>query len=257
MKTVDKAMQLLRQFSLEQLEIGLNDLARATGQDKAVTRRLLVSLSRHGFIEQNPETRKYRLGHGFLSLARLREATVPMVRATQVVTQWLSAHANETVHVGIPGEAGMATASFTLPPRGNVINLRPADTYPFHSSASGLAFLTWCSDKTRQRILGLKRERLTAHTVTEEAELREIIAQTRSRGYSCTRNTVEAGVASVAMPFFTDGRDPAGTVAIAVPDLNLDDARQQELAALLKTAIDKLETALTGAPSGRVGVVFG
>ncbi|MDC0659031.1 IclR family transcriptional regulator [Leisingera sp. SS27] len=251
MKTVDKAMFLLRQFSLENLEIGLNDLARATDQDKAVTRRLLLSLIKHGFIEQNPETRKYRLGHAFLSLARLREATVPMVKATQVVTQWLSAQANETVHVGIPGAVGLGTASFTLPARGNVINLQPAETYPYHSSSSGLAFLAFCSEDTRERLLKLKREKLTRFTVTDEAELREILRETRSRGFSCARNTVEIGVASVAMPFFTDGKDPAGTIAIAVPDLNLDAARQAELAALLGAAIRQLETALTGAPSSR------
>ena len=89
MKTVDKAMTLLRQFSLDRLEIGLNDLSRMTGEDKAVTRRLLLSLAKHGFVEQDPDTRKYFLGPGFLALARLREATVPMVRAAQVVSEWL------------------------------------------------------------------------------------------------------------------------------------------------------------------------
>lgn len=246
MKTVDKAMLLLRQFSLERLEMGLTELARATGEDKAVTRRLLVSLGKHGFIEQNPETRKYRLGHGFLSLARLREATVPMVKATQVVSQWLSAQVNETVHVGIPGATGMATASFTLPPRGNVINLRPAESYPFHSSASGLAFLSFCSDETRARVLKLERTKLTPHTVTDRATLLELVALTRARGYATARNSVEMGVASVAMPFFTGGKDPAGTIAITVPDLNMDDARRDDLAATLATAVEKLEIALTG-----------
>ncbi len=248
MKTVDKAMLLLRQFSLESLEIGLNDLARATGQDKAVTRRLLVSLISHGFIEQNPENRKYRLGHGFLSLARLREATVPMVKATQIVSQWLSAQANETVHVGIPGDKGMATAAFTLPPRGNVINLRPADSYPFHSSSSGLAYLSFCSDQTREQLLALKREKLTPYTVTDLETLRKLISETRARGFACSRNAVDIGVASVARPFFTDGKDPAGTVAIAVPEASLDEARTEELAVLLQTAVEKLEIALTGAP---------
>lgn len=252
MKTVDKAMSLLRQFSLENLEIGLNEFARATGEDKAVIRRLLISLTKHGFIEQNPDNRKYRLGHGFLSLARLREATVPMFKATQVVSQWLSTQANETVHVGVPGATGMATASFTLPPRGNVINLRPADSYPYHSSASGLAFLSFCSDETRERLLTQKREKLTRFTVTADDELVDLIAQTRVRGFAATRNTVELGVASVAMPFFTDNVDPTGTIAIAVPDLNMDDARREELAKLLKTAVEKLETALTGSSSHNV-----
>lgn len=249
MKTVDKAMVLLRQFSLEKLEIGLNELARATGEDKAVTRRLLLSLTKHGFVEQNPDNRKYRLGHGFLSLARLREATVPMIKATQIVSQWLSAHANETVHVGIPGDAGMSTASYTLPSRGNVINLRPAESYPFHSSSSGLAFMSFCSTETLERLLELEREKLTRFTVTDPDKLMKLIRETRERGYAFSRNTVEEGVASVAMPFFTDSKDPAGTIAIAVPDLNMDNARREELTELLRTAVEKLETALTGASS--------
>lgn len=247
MKTVDKAMVLLRQFSLENLEIGLNDLARNTAEDKATVRRLLVSLCKHGFVEQNPETRKYRLGHGFLSLARLREATVPMVNATQVATRWLCAKSNETAHVGIPGAAGMSTASFTLPSRGNVINLRPADSYPYHASASGLAFLSYCTPQTRQRLLELKREKMTRLTITETDVLEEFLSQTRKLGYSFSRNTVEVGVCSIAMPFFTDGADPAGTMAIAVPDLNMNDEREKQLASWLTTAVEQLETALTGA----------
>jgi DNA-binding IclR family transcriptional regulator len=248
MKTVDKAMNILRQFSLEKLEIGLNDLAKMTGQDKAVTRRILLSLSAHGFVEQNPENKKYFLGHGFLSLARLREATVPMGKAAQNVAEWLSERTNETVHVSIPGRTGMATIAYRLPARGNIINLRPADVYPFHASASGLAYLSSCTEETRKLLFGQKREKLTRFTLVEDDELESKIANTQSRGYACTRNTVEIGVSSVAMPFFSDGNDPAGTIAIAVPDLNLTPEHERFLAEALRAGINKLEHALVGEP---------
>ncbi|MBU2983149.1 IclR family transcriptional regulator [Lentibacter algarum] len=251
MKTVDKAMLLLRQFSLESLEIGLNELARLTGQDKAVTRRLLVSLVKHGFIEQNPETRKYSLGHGFLSLARLREATVPMVKATQIVVQWLCTKSNETAHVGIPGAERMTTAAYALPSRGNVINLRPAETYPYHASSSGLAFLSFCSESTRMRLLELEREKLTRFTLTDDDALAAFFEETRQRGYSFSRNTVEDGVCSVAMPFFTDGNDPAGTISIAVPDLKMNPDREAELTRWLGAAVEQLEISLTGVSMSR------
>jgi len=61
-KTVDKAMHLLNRFSIEQTEIGLSELARLADLDKAATRRLLVALAKHGYIEQSADTRKYRLG---------------------------------------------------------------------------------------------------------------------------------------------------------------------------------------------------
>lgn len=246
MSTVDKAMTLLRQFSLEQLEIGLNELARMMGEDKAVVRRILVSLMKNGFIEQNPENRRYFLGTGFLALARLREATVPMVRATQIVSGWLSEKTNETVHVSIAGQTGMSTVAYNLPPRGNVINLRPADRYPFHSSSSGLAYLSFCTTATRERLLELPREKLTRFTVVDVDELRALCAATRVAGHACTRNTVEVGVASVAMPFFLGSEDPSGTIAIAVPDLNLTPEHESFLVDSLRVGVGRLEVALTG-----------
>ncbi|WP_375175056.1 IclR family transcriptional regulator [Pseudooceanicola sp.] len=248
MTTVDKAMKLLRQFSLERLEIGLNELSRQTGEDKAVVRRILVSLMKSGFVEQNPENQRYFLGSGFLALARLREATVPMVRATQIVSAWLCSKTNETVHVSIAGQTGMSTVAYNLPPRGNVINLRPADRYPFNSSSSGLAYLSFCTPVTRERLLELPRERLTRFTVTDPDELRALCATTRANGYACTRNTVEEGVASVAMPFFLGSADPSGTVAIAVPDLNLTPEHESFLVASLRAGVGRLETALLGEP---------
>lgn len=246
MSTIDKAMNLLRQFSLERLEIGLNDLARLTGEDKAVVRRILVSLMKSGFVEQNPDNQRYFLGSGFLALARLREATVPMVRATQIVSSWLCHRTNETVHVSIAGQTGMSTVAYNLPQRGNVINLRPADRYPFHSSSSGLAYLAYCSPETQERLFELPREKLTQFTVTAPDDLRALCEATRARGYACTRNTVEVGVASVAMPFFLGTAEPTGTIAIAVPELNLTPDHERFLVECLRVGVDKLRLALVG-----------
>lgn len=115
MKTVDKALSVLDQFSLEKTEIGLSELSRMAGLDKAATRRLLLALAKHGFIEQVAETRKYRLGHGFLRLARIREATVPLARAAQEVADWLVEQTGETAHVSIPGKTGMTTVAHRMP----------------------------------------------------------------------------------------------------------------------------------------------
>jgi len=250
LKTVDKTMALLKQFSLEQLEIGLNDLARLTGEDKAVTRRILVSLQKHGYIEQNPENKKYHLGHSFLSLARLREATVPMLKASQIVARWLCAKSDETVHVGMPSSNGMSTVCFELPTRGNIINLRPAERYPYHASASDLAYLTFCSRATREKLLELDRQKLTRFTLVRLDDLERFFEETRSRGYAFSRNTVEVGVCSLALPFFADGNDPAGTVAIAVPDSNMNPERERQLTGWLEDAVSNLEIALTGSAHG-------
>ncbi|MEM1073391.1 MAG: IclR family transcriptional regulator [Pseudomonadota bacterium] len=246
MKTVDKALHVLDQFSLTTTEIGLSELARMAELDKAATRRILVAFAKHGFIEQSEETRKYRLGYGFLRLARIREQTVPVARAAQESTDWLVELTNETVHVSVPGFQGMTTIAHKLPNRGRVINIVPAQVLYYHATASGLAFLAFCSEDKREEILALKREKIADETLTSKADILKTIKQFQQDGFSHTRNSFENDVASLAMPFFREIGDPTGSIAIALPKAEMTPERQKELLPLLKEAVGRIERALTG-----------
>lgn len=246
MKTVDKAFTVLDQFSMEQTEIGLSELSRMADLDKAATRRLLVALSKHGFIEQVADTRKYRLGHGFLRLARIREATVPIVRAAQEVADWMLERANETVHLSVPGTQGMTTIAHRLPRRGNVINIIPSEVLFYHATASGLAYLAFANETTRNKIMSQPRAQITGATVTSRAELTKLINLFRKQGYSQTASSFEVDVASIAMPFFRDATDPAGSIALALVKNDLTDARRDALLPLLREGVARMESALTG-----------
>lgn len=231
---------------MENTEIGLSELSRMAELDKAATRRLLVALAKHGFIEQVAETRKYRLGHGFLRLARIREATVPIVRAAQEVCDWLVEEVNETVHISVPGEYGMTNIAHRLPRRGNVINIIPSQVLYYHATASGLAFLAHASVETQEKILKLRRDKITGATVTSKPELKKQMAHFSEQGFAQTRNTFEDDVSSIAMPFFGDATDPEGSIAIALPRDDMTDARRDELLPVLKEGIARMETNLTG-----------
>lgn len=246
MKTVDKALRVLDQFSLEHTEIGLSEMARMADLDKAATRRLLVAMAKHDFIEQSLETRKYRLGKGFLRLARIREATVPIAKAAQEVADWLCAETKETAHISLPGQNGMTTIGLRLPNRGRVVNLAAGENLYYHATASGLVYLSAASPKTADRILALKREKVTSFTVTDKAELMKAIDRFRAQGFGETRNSFEVDVAGVAMPFGRDGDDPAGSIALALPDAELTDARRDGLLPLLREAVERIERATAG-----------
>jgi IclR family acetate operon transcriptional repressor len=246
MKTVDKALSVLDQFSMSQTEIGLSELARMAQLDKAATRRLLVAMIKHGFIEQSAETRKYRLGHGFLRLARIREATVPVAQAAQEIADWLMEKTNETAHVSLPGRYGMTSIAHRLPNRGHVININPAELLPYHATSSGLAFLAFASDETAAPLLALKREKITTDTLTAKTDLLKVMKLAQAQGYVQSRNSFEADVASIAMPFYQNKGDPTGSIALAVPKAELTQNRKQELLPLLREAVARIEKALTG-----------
>src|SRR5438067_705944 len=65
--TVTKLCRVMEQFQ-EQQSFGITDLARRTELLPSDVHRILTSLRVFGFIEQNPETKKYRLGFSLLRL---------------------------------------------------------------------------------------------------------------------------------------------------------------------------------------------
>ena len=53
-------------------------------------------------------------------------------------------------------------------------------------------------------------------------------------------------VSSIAMPFFHDGADPAGTIAIALPQNHMTQERRDALLPDLQDAVARLQRAITG-----------
>lgn len=73
MGTVSNALKMLDHFPVDAAGIGLTDLSRATRQNKATVYRYLCELESNSFVEQDRETRKYRVGPALTRLAQGRK----------------------------------------------------------------------------------------------------------------------------------------------------------------------------------------
>ena len=246
MKTVDKAMRVLNTFSVDQCEIGLSELARLTGLDKAATRRLLLALAGHNFIEQNPATRQYRLGTGFLRLAAIRERTVPVSAISRDVAGWLTAETGETAHISMPGAGMLATIAHAEPNRGTIVHLDPSELLPFNATASGIVYLGFLAPAKRQTLLSQPMKTYTASTITDPAKLDRLARKAFNNGYGTSTNGYEDDASGVAVPFFGQTGTVQGTIAIAAPTSRMTGARREAFKALLFAASRRITETLGG-----------
>lgn len=143
MRTVDKTFNLLGFFTTAAPEFGLSQLAREADLDKATTLRILVSLMKHGFIEQDDVSKKYRLGASVLRFARIREATFPIVSVLQPFVDRLASQTSETAHASLAAEEALITIATAEPQRPTRVFVDPSELLPFHATASGLAYLAF------------------------------------------------------------------------------------------------------------------
>lgn len=218
MGTVTKALTLLTYFSKSRPEIGLSDLARLSGQNKATTYRLLGELQAEGFVEQAGAGRAYRLGAAFLHYAALREAAVPLVSVAQGVLEKLSAATGETAHLTLlQGTQLSAVAYAYSPAHATKVTMDDADVLPLHATSSGYAVLAFSPEAFVEEILAAPLPARTSQTQTDPAALRRQLAQVRAQGLSETIGTFEADAHSHAAPIFDASAQPIGAISVAAP----------------------------------------
>lgn len=217
MSTVGKAISLLELFTADGPELGLSELARRSGFDKATTRRLLVSLARHGFVEQDAETRLYRLGAGLSRLARIREARFPFLQTATPFIRELAAATSETVHLSEPGVEALVTVHVEHPARANRVFVDIGQLLPLHSTASGIAYLAAARPEIVKACLAGPLAAFTPHTLTDPAAIAKSVEAARKRGYSIGEQGFEEGVLSVAAAILGTDGFAIGTIAVAAP----------------------------------------
>lgn len=216
MRTVDKALNLLKYFSIENPEWGLSDLARTAGMDKATTLRMLQVLSRHGFLAQNSRTRRFALGVAPLNLAKVREATNPLSSVVDPVLHKIMEHTQETAHASLGSGREIVPVGISEPQRNTRVFVDPARSLPLHAAASGFAYLAFCEPGILASVLKASRfECFTGMTPETTEDLKPLIERTRRDGYGVADNTYDPEVVGVAAPFFDQSGFAIGTIAVA------------------------------------------
>ena len=217
MQTVDKALGLLGFFSETRPDIGLSEIARLSGFNKATVRRFLLALEKHGVVEQDARTRVYRLGPGLLRLARVREAVSPVQTVVQPILEGLMSRIGETAHFSLYAGGSLATLGLVESTRSNRVMLERGEAIPLHATASGMAFMAFARPEIVNSALGKTLTGHTEHTTTDKQELRKMLQQVRRAGVAVAKGTYEEGVCGIAAPVIGQDSFARGAVAVAAP----------------------------------------
>jgi len=246
MSTIGKALTLLDILSGLDSEAGLTEIAQACGYDKATTRRFLVELERHGFVEQLPETRKYRIGAAPLRLARIRETRYPFLSTALPFVRQLAECTGETVHLSEFSNGRLCSIHVEESPRAHRVFVDVGTVLPLHATASGLAYLAACAAETVEAELARPLQRLTEFTAVDPAELRLLLAEARTLGFSVNRQGMEVGVISASAAIVAPGARPVGCITVAAPLVRADDGTILEHGAAVRAAADAIAAAFFG-----------
>lgn len=223
MSTVDKALALLRHFSVQRPEAGLSELARLAGYDKTTTLRCMTALERNGFVEQDSASKRYRLGLAPINLARIRERSFPLLAVLQPHLDRLRDTTQETAHATVLSSGKLMTALICEPDRATRVFMDPSAHLPVHATASGLAIAAHLPQAERAALIAAAGfERFTEHTPDTPQNLEPLLQQTRACGFGRAAQSYDSDVVGTAAAFFDASGLPIGAIAVAAVSSRFD-----------------------------------
>jgi IclR family transcriptional regulator, acetate operon repressor len=236
--TVDKALELLNQFTQSRAQIGLSELARLAELDKATVHRMLTVLAKHGFVEQDEQTKLYRLGAGLLRLARSREASFPISTVIDAELQTLMQQTGETAHASLLAGGSLATVGIVHGNKTIRVTLEADQSLPFHATASGIACLAFLPNDKQNSILKRKLAGFTPNTPTSPQEVQMAISVVRAKGFAVSDQSYETDVYGIAAPLFSASGFACGAVAVATPAHRMSrEVKVRTIAAVMDAAV--------------------
>ncbi|NPV67060.1 MAG: IclR family transcriptional regulator [Anaerolineae bacterium] len=235
---VQKAFTLLELLGQAERGLGISELAESSGLPLGTTHRLLHTLIALGYIEQDPDTRKYTLGLRFLQLRGQVIGRLNLAALAMPHLKLLMHRVNETVHLAVlnDGEVVYVDRVEGLQTQGMFTQIGKRG--PIHCTALGKVLAAFSPEEVwREAIAKHGMPRRTPATIVDPEAFAAELQKVREQGYAIDNVESEPGVRCVAAPI----RDYSGRVIAAVsisgPAARMRPARDQELSiAVRRTA---------------------
>lgn len=220
----------------------LADLIAQASLSKPTTHRLLRALERLGLVDQDPGTRLYHLGPEAFVIGALAAERFGIHRAALPSLARLAAASEDTAFLSVRRDwhaVCLHREEGTFPIRTHVLNA--GDRHPLGVGAGSLAILAALPVNEAEAAIVASTEEIEArYPDFSSALLSGLVAQTRARGYSLNPGLLMAGSWGVGVPVLNREGRCEGALSIAAIEARLGEARQQELAVLLKAEAHRL-----------------
>lgn len=203
MKSMQTGLQILALFKDSERPLGVVEIAERLGLGKSHVSRLLAALRAAGFVEQDPETRKYRVGIEAFALGLRYVADQTLTRLALPIMRVCSEETGHSVFLSI--RHGLVCRHI-LAVEGRHFDgsqWRLGLQLPLHASASGKLWVAFAPEQERSELIEhAPLDRYTPATITDRQIFRKAVAAARRDGWAAARGETVQGLGACAVPVF-------------------------------------------------------
>jgi len=229
--SVDNALVLLLAFK-DRPSIAVKEGAELLGVAPSTAHRLLATLHSHGFVTQEPGTRRYRAGSALLDVALGALGSLDVLRAARPHLEQLRDEVRETVNLISARRLPHQVHRLDRGPELVRVSNRTGTVLPAHCTAGGKILLAGLSSTQLRLLYPMRRlSGLTPRSTTERSALFRELEEIRLQGYATNFEESMVGVSAVAVPIMDPRGRMVASIGISAPSARIDDERVRSIVA--------------------------
>jgi DNA-binding IclR family transcriptional regulator len=213
-----RALEILEFMAKNPKEYSSSELANQLSLPNNSVFRIAATLEGKGFLDKDPDSKKFRLSTKMLSLGYSALGELNIVAQALDILQDLRDATGETALLGIrTGNEGVVLEHV---PSAHPVKflVSPGTRFPLHTAAPGKVFLAYLPERTRNAIIEkMDFHQFRPNTIKNKDELLESLESTLKNGYAIDIAEELEGVHCIAAPVFNYTGNLAAAVWITGP----------------------------------------
>ena len=193
-KVLDKAFDTLDILIKQNSWINITKISKELNLYPSTTHRILDTLKHWNYVEQDPQTQKYRLGLKALEIGIAKNRQIDLVKDSDPYLKELSNMSEETVHLGILDNNEV----FYLAKEESSQIIRMCSEVgkraPIYCTALGKILVAYLTKEERMKVLEqIELVKYTKNTITDKKELEKVLENVRKQGFAQDKEENEIG----------------------------------------------------------------
>lgn len=229
-KSVSRALDIITLVSLKKSGLGVTEIANQIDINKSSVYRILSTLVQYGYIEQDEETSRYKLGYKFLEISSKLLESIDLRLEAKPFLQELENDTNEVIHLVVYDQGEVVYIEKLEGNQTLRMHSKVGKRAPMHCTAVGKVILANLPTSDVLDILERKgMPRHTENTITNKDDFINELLQVKQNGYALDLEENENGITCIAVPIFDHLGNVVAAVSISGATLRMTDERLKQL----------------------------
>ena len=220
-QSLERGLAILSAFGSDRPLVGVSELSRELALSRSTAHRYIATLAQLGYLQQDPDSKRYRLGPKVLDLGfaainsmDVREIAAPHLRR-------LSDETGHTVNLAILDGTDVVyieRCRTAQPGQREIdLNLHVGARLPAYCTAMGKAIIAFLPDDRREELIAqIDFVPRGPNTLTDPGDFRRELERIRISGIAVNDEELAYGLRSIAAPIHSHSGDVLGALNLAV-----------------------------------------